>query len=299
MIKFNSKVLKYDGKWLNTNILPPLPQSTARFRFSDPTYDPRTEDRWSSSSAAARWSKVQVADNVWDYTSIGGLVSFASSNQSGVKVPGIWNDRNFNVELLDTNMYISDIIIYDFTNSFEKCNNFIAVHKISTKPHHMRYTFAETSISTIPMFDASELQELQGAFMGCSNLETVPNLYTPNIWNLSWALNDCPNLRALPNWNTEHVTTFDYFCCNIHVPNNYIEEIPDYDVSSARTLERAFSNLPNVKVGMYRLYQKLVALGDQVTNHVNVFAGTGINTQEGMAERALIPQSWGGDLVEE
>jgi len=300
MLKYNGRIITKNDRWVG-DVKVPLPASTARFRFSDPTYDPRTEDRFSNPTWAAKWSKLQVTDNVWDFTSEGALGYFACNWNGGLLIPGMWNDRNFNVELLDTNMYISDPIIADFKYSFTKCNNFIAVHKISSKPHQMVCTFRETSITTIPMFDASEVYSLQGTFEGCRNLEYVPNLYIPSCWNLSWTFSGCTNLRALPNWNTEHVREFDYYCGNVLSSelNYYIEEIPDYDVSSAQIVRRAFSGLPNVKVGMYRLYQKLAALGEQITNHENTFAGTGTNTPEGLAERALIPESWGGDLVEE
>jgi len=297
MLKYNGRIITKNDRWIG-DVKVPLPASTARFRFSDPTYDPRTEDRWSG-AASSKWSKVNTAGNVWDWTSAGCLADFANNRQGGLARPGVWNDRNFNVELLDTNMASSDPGIFDFTNSFEYCNNFVCIHKISSKPHQMKYAFTGTSISSVPMFDASEVRSLQGTFDECPNLEYVPDLYIPSCWNLSWTLYADPNLRALPNWNTEHVTTFDYYCANVHTPNYYIEEIPDYDVSSAQIVRRAFSGLPNVKVGMYRLYQKLAALGEQITNHENTFAGTGTNTPEGRAERALIPQSWGGDLVEE
>lgn len=307
MLKYNGRIITKNDRWIG-DVKVPLPLSTARFRFSDPTYDPRTEDRWSSSSAAARWSKVPVSGNVWDYTYLT-LQYFADD---------VWHDRNFDVELIDTN------IGTNLASAFRGCNNLIKVHNISVNPTYLNYAFSSTGITEIPMFDTSSCwtfvrawndtpirtiplldtsnaTSFNGLFSNCTNLEYVPALNTSKVTDVSFAFWYCHNLRALPDWDLSKVSNFECFCQmnSRYNPNLYIEEIPDYDVSSAVNVSDAFLGLPNVKYGMYRMYQKLAGLGSQITNHTSVFSGTGTNTPEGLAERALIPQSWGGDLVEE
>ena len=314
MLKYNGRIITKNDRWIG-DVNVPLPPSTARFRFSDPTYDPRTEDRWSGTTMAARWSKVQVADNVWDYTGTS-LQSFAANGSN----PGIWNDRNFNVELLDTNIAG---FYYDFQDAFRECNNLVKVHRISSAPRCLSFAFSktgiseiplfdtsnvwtlarafnETSIVTIPLFNTSNVSSLNGTFSNCSNLEYLPNIDTSKVTNVSFALWYCHNLKELPTWDLSKVSNFESFANMDWLYNSSdIEVIPDYDVSSAVNVQYAFTGMTKVKTGIYRLYQKFAALGNQITNHTGTFAHTGIDTEEGRAERALIPQSWGGDLVEE
>lgn len=62
--------------------------------------------------------------------------------------------------------------------------------------------------------------------------------------------------------------------------------------------ENMFNNCPNIKSGQKALYDKLSVIST-ITNHTNCFKNCGSDTEEGRAELAQIPTSWGGTMEEE
>jgi surface protein len=287
MLTHNGIVMNIGGLWMYPKIID-LPVNTIRFTFTDLTYDPRTEEIWSNQSP---WTKVWNNPNTWDYTHTG-LGDFTKTG--GTLDPGVWNDRNFNVEIVDCN-----IPNCYYGKAFTKCNNLVKVNALGGTPTNCNYAFSQTSIQTMPMIDMSQSTNMDGMFSGCTQLQSVPVWNTSGVYYMQFIFWDCSNLRSLPNWDTSNVQNMESYChCTTGNNNYYISEIPDYDVSSVSNARYAFAGLRNVRTGMYRMYQKLLARGEQLTYHNNVFYQTGTDTEEGRAERALIPEEWGGDLVE-
>lgn len=62
--------------------------------------------------------------------------------------------------------------------------------------------------------------------------------------------------------------------------------------------DEMFKDCPNVKSGQKALYDKLSAI-NTITNHADCFKDCGSDTEEGRAELAQIPTSWGGTMEEE
>ena len=81
----------------------------------------------------------------------------------------------------------------------------------------------------------------------------------------------------------------------VRVCFDYCESIEDINVDSATNVNSMFLKCYNVKYGIIAMYNKLLARGSAITDHTDTFLDCGINTEEGRAERALIPKSWGGD----
>lgn len=73
-----------------------------------------------------------------------------------------------------------------------------------------------------------------------------------------------------------------------------IPQIPSGITSSGFGIDGFFRNNPDVSTGMLAAYNALSAI---TPNGSGCFTGTGTNTVQGMADRAQIPQSWGGDYV--
>ena len=73
-----------------------------------------------------------------------------------------------------------------------------------------------------------------------------------------------------------------------------IPQIPSGITSSGFGIDAFFANNPDVSTGMLAAYNALSAI---TPNGSRCFTGTGTNTVQGMADRAQIPQSWGGDYV--
>ena len=70
-------------------------------------------------------------------------------------------------------------------------------------------------------------------------------------------------------------------------PDNYI-------VSNLTNVSSMFNGCTNIESGALALYNKLSALGAQISNHEDTFKNCGSSTVTGAAELAQIPSSWGG-----
>ena len=118
---------------------------------------------------------------------------------------------------------------------------------------------------------------------------TVGNLYLPDTTSLYmfFAGSSITSIGAIyaPN-----VTTINEMCDY----NSNLTAVPDLDVSNVTSCNNAFYGCTNVESGALALYNKLAALGAQITGHSNTFTGCGSNTVTGAAELAQIPTSWGG-----
>lgn len=101
----------------------------------------------------------------------------------------------------------------------------------------------------------------------------------------------CTNLTyAGPIKLTSEVTdTYGMFsgCSNL-------TNIPLINVDNLATVNDMFKNCYKVASGQLDLYNKLNALGAQVTSHSNTFTNCGRDSVAGAAELAQIPTSWGG-----
>ena len=71
-------------------------------------------------------------------------------------------------------------------------------------------------------------------------------------------------------------------------------QIPIFDVSTLTTAGYMFTYNKKVTGGIIDTYNRLVALGDQITNHSQCFSSCGASTVTGAAELAQIPSDWGG-----
>lgn len=102
-------------------------------------------------------------------------------------------------------------------------------------------------------------------------------------------------IESVPNFDYSGVTKINYFMHN----NFGITEIPEMNIeANVTTCLGMFSDCPNVKSGQKALYDKLSAIST-ITNHADCFKDCGSDTEEGRAELAQIPESWGGTMEEE
>lgn len=144
--------------------------------------------------------------------------------------------------------------------------------------------------NTLDVSNATGSTSVQGLFSTCSSLDRVDVTGLSGSTSLYAVFSGCAKMKTLPNMDTSRVTDFRYGFSSMR----QLERIPDLDVSSATNVNHAFSGCYNVKSGMLELYNKLLALGSQVTDHTDCFKSCGISTPEGRAALAQIPQSWGG-----
>lgn len=118
---------------------------------------------------------------------------------------------------------------------------------------------------------------------------TVGNLYLPDTTSL-YSFFAGSSITSIGAIYAPNVTNINEMCNN----NSYLTAVPDLYLNSITSCNNAFYGCINVESGALALYNKLAALGAQITAHNQTFAGCGSNTVTGAAELAQIPSSWGG-----
>lgn len=133
--------------------------------------------------------------------------------------------------------------------------------------------------------------DCQAVFASCYELDEMPIInITSSVTGMYATFNACRLAKKLPYMDVSMVTDFRNMCSGMYS----LEEIPDLNVSSATNVSSMFKNCYNVKTGILEMYNKLLARGASITNHTDCFLNCGIDTTEGRAALAQIPQSWGG-----
>lgn len=117
----------------------------------------------------------------------------------------------------------------------------------------------------------------------------IPKVVLPKVTNISGIFANTPYISN-PDYE------FGPGITNISQSfyNSGIVEIPNLDVSSVTICSNAFRSCKHAKSGILEMYNKLLARGEAITKHENCFLDCGIDTDEGRAALAQIPQSWGG-----
>lgn len=148
-----------------------------------------------------------------------------------------------------------------------------------------------TKITEILGANTTNVTNLDRAFENCLALSSISLFDTRNVTSMSATFYNCGNLSALPLYDTYNVVNMDstFKQCNL-------TSIPLFDTTSVTSMNETFFYDINVKSGMYALYQQASTQTIPPSSHYNTFRYCGLATQEGNAERALIPTSWGGDL---
>ena len=130
-------------------------------------------------------------------------------------------------------------------------------------------------------------------FANCFELVDVKIInFTSKITAMKAMFGGCRKIPNIPiGLDTSKISNFTSAFSNMWE----IDSIENINVDSATNVSSMFLKCYNVKYGMLEMYNKLLARGSAITNHTRCFESCGINTAEGRAARALIPQSWGGD----
>ena len=179
------------------------------------------------------------------------------------------------------------------------------------------------NLKVIPLYDISSCTVMAGTFENCTSLETIPLFDTSNVTNMQYTFKNCISLTTLPLLDTSKVTHMgEMLSCNLEGRSMHLETVPNFDYSACKNFklfmdnnsgiteipemnieanvtrcENMFRDCPNIKSGQKALYDKLSAIGT-ITNHADCFLNCGSDTEEGRAELAQIPVSWGGTKEE-
>ena len=121
-----------------------------------------------------------------------------------------------------------------------------------------------TALSSIKLFDTSNVNNMATMFYGCSSLSSIPLFDTSNVSNMSLMFSDCTSLNS----------------------------VPLLDTSNAKKVASMFEGCINVQSGALALYQQASSQTNPPSNHYRTFRNCGSNTTTGAAELAQIPSDW-------
>lgn len=306
----NSVPLIFEGKLMGEGTFP-IPPFSLRFQFSDPDYDPTTVTSWVDPFGNTRswldgsyWVKVQgTTENRWDW--------YYEDPNWDYAFEGAFRDSDNMVQVILGNT--SDV--HSMMNLFDECMSLDSICWLDTaKVTTMRYMFANTSITTVPLFDTSRVsimssmfadcdslvsvplfdthnvEGMASMFIGCSSLQSVPLFDMGNVRYNQYMFSGCSSLTSLPTFDTHKVEVMQSFCSGCSSLTN----VPLLNTQSVTNMNYAFSGCINVEHGALALYRQASSQEYPPINHDDVFKNCGSNTASGRAELLGIPQDWGG-----
>lgn len=277
LINYNNNILKYNTTALALSGPEPvvLPAYTLRLRYAD-NYTPVFDTDYQKGTM----TQVSSSPNIWDWTYID------SNWRAGVR----YDATAANSKLLEVVAAGDTSGVTDMEQLFSVNYNLTSVPFFDTSNVTVFYSMFRTCnhLTSVPLFDTSSATDTALMFDACASLSSVPLLNTSSVMYMSSMFRGCSSLSTIPLIDTSKVTRFDDFCNGC----TSLSQIPDFDVSSATTVSSAFKDCSSVTTGILSMYQKLSALGSQLTNHTACFRNCGSNTVSGAAELAQIPSDW-------
>ena len=94
-----------------------------------------------------------------------------------------------------------------------------------------------TNLTTVPLFDTSNVNNMYYMFYGCKVLETVPQFNTVNVTDMGYMFSSCTKLTTVPQFNTVNVTNMSYMfsLCS------KLQTVPLFDTSNVAYMNSMFN----------------------------------------------------------
>lgn len=308
----NHKMLKSAGRYVGWVLDPKVIRSyTLRFEFSNPAYNPTTDDGWKTNydnkpqwKAGITWTRVYGAlTNQWDctypysnwtelfknmfewYDEPETEVRVIDGNTTGVtNMSGLFSGCSAikSCVPLDT----SAVTAMDYM--FAGCSNLTEVPMLDTSNvTDMTCMLLYTKITSCPLYDTSKVYSMSTMFRQCTNLITIPQFNTSSLQYTSYMFEGCSSLTSIPLIDTSKVTN----AYKMFEGCTALQTVPLLSTSRMTEVGRMFYGCENVESGALALYQRMA--GQSTTpSHDATFYNCGSNTVTGAAELAQIPSSW-------
>jgi surface protein len=283
-LAFNSETLLYNNLYelyyIDYNPLN-LPPYTIRVELLPDAVEPCINMDFRNDKLTM--TQVSASPNIWDITYTDSVwdLMFDVGVSPGIildNVKGIVGGNLTGVTSIIRWFYSTDILEYiniidtpeiiDMTDAFKHCTNLVNIP---------RY------------FNLVSVVDMTGAFSQCYSLVHLPEFVnSSNLRILKATFGECISLIDIPLFDTSNVTDFEQafeYCRSL-------KEVPLLDVSSVTNCPRMFATTINVESGSLALYNRLQALGAQITEHGDCFENCGSDTVTGAAELAQIPSGW-------
>lgn len=308
----NHKMLKSAGRYIGWALDPKVIRSyTLRFEFSNPAYNPTTEDGWKTNydnkpqwKSGITWTRVYgAATNQWDctypysnwtelfkdmfewYDEPETEVRVIDGNTTGVtNMSGLFSGCSAikSCVPLDT----SAVTAMDYM--FSGCSRLTEVPMLDTSNvTNMTCMLIYTKITSCPLYDTSKVFTMSTMFRQCTNLVTIPQFNTPSLQYTSYMFEGCSSLTSIPIIDTSKVTN----AYKMFEGCTALQTVPLLSTSRMTEVGRMFYGCENVESGALALYQRMSGQSTP-PSHDSTFYNCGSNTVTGAAELAQIPSSW-------
>ena len=153
---------------------------------------------------------------------------------------------------------------------------------ITTMNETFRYC---TGLTTVPLFNTSKVKTMQGMFRYCAGLTTVPLFNTSNVTAMNGMFTYCSNLVEIPQFNTSKVNTMQdmlNYCSKLTT-------VPVLDTSSIK-----FNN------GFQNMFSGTTKLTDESLNNILTMCinATSYNGTKTLAFMGFQPRYYSASRIE-
>ena len=139
---------------------------------------------------------------------------------------------------------VDNLIAYDDTANVKSFESMFENSSVTTIPQlntsnvtNMNYMFeACANLTSIPQLNTSNVKNMSSMFYQCKSLTSIPLLDTSKVTNMSYMLAYCKNLSSIPLLNTSKVTDMSYMFYNC----NSLTSIPLLDTSKVTDISSIF-----------------------------------------------------------
>ena len=193
------------------------------------------------------------------------------------------------VEVLGANTQSTMYKVNNMNRLFNGCTSLtsVALFDTSNVLDMLTMFYNCTSLTTVPLFNTSRVSRMTGMFSGCSSLTTVPLFNTSNVTDMGTMFNKCTSLTTVPLFNTSNATNMSLMLSNC----TSLTTVPLFNTSNVTDMSFMLHNCTKVESGALALYQQASSQAT-IPSHSYTFAHCGVDTETGSAELAQIPSDW-------
>ena len=319
----NDVIVAPDGKWLD--FVPPLPDPlpghmlvrtydrNPPIKVNDTTYETATLVPGTTNVYDVYRSGTSFRRLLWDSTNVIEIISANTSNITDMREMCFRCSNLMKTCLFDTSNVTDMYRMFCcyWSGRWGKLQELPAFN-MSSVTNVEDFLSGQWEIESLPVLSMPNVTSLEAAFYYCKNLKYVPVWNVPNLTSMHRAFGWCHSLEEFPAWDVSKVTNFEqcFYDCEslkrvLFTNTNSAEDMshmfaacyelntmPDFVVDNVTEVDTMFQDCTKIPSGILNMYDKLSALGDQVTNHDRCFYRCGIGTTTGYAEYQQIPSDW-------
>lgn len=180
ILTFNNSWLRVGSGLLN-NELPPVAAKTMRFRFSNTSFDPRTDTVPYSSDYDFTWTK--VADGIYDFTYDHAEWLYTTSGSQWSIIGAVRSPSNIKTKPLDTAATVGTLEVID--------SNLSGVTKMGNFGNNLQHTIVSAKLRNV-----GNLTTAAKLFQNTPNLVTVDIDELSSASSLSTMFQSCTSLTS-------------------------------------------------------------------------------------------------------